>query len=81
MKDNEIKDASLGFEESGSVQIKLFLNKREYDSYKKLEKEVKAFLVEHKDFELVEERQFFPFEVYDSCLYSARLKKVEKTSD
>ena len=42
---------------------------------------IAKFLVEHKDFELVEERQFFPFEVYDSCLYSARLKKVEKTSD
>ena len=37
--------------------------------------------VENKDFELVEERQFFPFEVYDSCLYFARLKKVEKNSD
>lgn len=39
---------------------------------------IAKFLVENKDFELIEERQFFPFEVYDSCLYSARLKKVEK---
>ena len=39
---------------------------------------IARFLVNNKDFELVEERQFFPFEVYDSCLYSARLKKVEK---
>ena len=39
---------------------------------------IAKFLVESKDFELIEERQFFPFEVYDSCLYSARLKKVEK---
>ena len=39
------------------------------------------FLVKHPDFELVEERQFFPFEIYDSCLYFARLKKVEATSD
>lgn len=39
---------------------------------------IAKFLVENKDFELIEERQFFPFEVYDSCLYSARLKKAEK---
>lgn len=39
---------------------------------------IAKFLVENKDFELIEERQFFPFEVYDSCLYSARLKKVGK---
>ena len=39
------------------------------------------FLVKHRDYELVEERQFFPFEVYDSCLYFARLKKVEAPSD
>ncbi len=39
------------------------------------------FLVKHSDYELVEERQFFPFEVYDSCLYFARLKKVEAPSD
>ena len=38
---------------------------------------IAKFLVDNKDFELVEERQFFPFEVYDSCLYFARLKKVE----
>ena len=42
---------------------------------------IAKFLVENKDFELAEERQFFPFEVYDSCLYFARLKKVEKQSD
>lgn len=50
MKDNELKDTNLGLEgESGSVQIKLFLNNREYDSQKQLEKEVNSFLVEHKD--------------------------------
>ena len=42
---------------------------------------VDNFLVKHKDFQLVEERQFFPFEIYDSCLYFARLKKVEAPSD
>ncbi len=42
---------------------------------------IAKFLVENKDYELAEERQFFPFEVYDSCLYFARLKKVEKNSD
>ena len=35
------------------------------------------FLVNHKEYQLEEERQFFPFEVYDSCLYFARMKKVE----
>ncbi len=39
---------------------------------------IAKFLVENKNFELLEERQFFPFEVYDSCLYFARLKKVGK---
>ena len=39
------------------------------------------FLVKNPHFELVEERQFYPFEVYDSCLYYARLKKVEEPSD
>ena len=48
------------------------LSRKESDSV------IAKFLVDNKDFELVEERQFFPFEVYDSCLYSARLKKVEK---
>ena len=39
------------------------------------------FLVNHKEYQLEEERQFFPFEVYDSCLYFARMKKVEEESD
>lgn len=39
---------------------------------------IAKFLVDNPEFELIEEKQFFPFEVYDSCLYSARLKKVEK---
>ena len=39
------------------------------------------FLVKHPEYKLIEERQFFPFEVYDSCLYSARLMKAEETSD
>ena len=39
------------------------------------------FLVNHKEYQLEEERQFFPFEVYDSCLYFARMKKVEEQSD
>ena len=42
---------------------------------------IAKFLIDNKDFELAEERQFFPFEVYDSCLYFARLKKVEKSDD
>ena len=39
------------------------------------------FLVKHHEFTLVEERQFFPFEIYDSCLYYARMKKGEEPSD
>ena len=36
------------------------------------------FLYKHPEFELVEEKQFFPFEAFDSCLYYARLKKVSE---
>ena len=39
------------------------------------------FLFLHKDFELVEERQFFPFDEFDSCLYYAILKKTGEHSD
>lgn len=39
------------------------------------------FLFLHKDFELVEERQFFPFDEFDSCLYYAILKKTGGHSD
>lgn len=35
------------------------------------------FLSEHPNFDLVEERQFFPFESFDSCLYYAILEKKE----
>ena len=34
------------------------------------------FLVNHPDFSLITEHQFFPFESYDSCMYYARLKKM-----
>ena len=34
------------------------------------------FLVNHPDFSLIEEHQFFPFESFDSCMYYARLKKM-----
>ena len=34
------------------------------------------FLVNHPDFSLIEEHQFFPFESYDSCMYYARLRKM-----
>ena len=39
------------------------------------------FLFLHKDFTLVEERQFFPFDEFDSCLYYAILKKTGEHSD
>ena len=42
---------------------------------------IAKFLVDHKDYVLVEEKQLFPFEVYDSCLYFALLQKVETQSD
>ena len=36
---------------------------------------IASFLVNHKEYQLEEERQFFPFEVYDSCLYFARMPR------
>lgn len=42
---------------------------------------IAKFLVEHPDFSLIEEKQYFPFDSYDSCLYYARLKKAEAISD
>ena len=39
------------------------------------------FLISHKDYELIEEKQFFPYEVFDSCLYYARLRKVKLEND
>ncbi len=39
------------------------------------------FLFHHPEFSLVEEKQFFPFEAYDSCLYYAILKKTGEASD
>ena len=37
---------------------------------------VANFLVNHPNYSLLEEHQFFPFESYDSCMYYARLKKM-----
>lgn len=39
------------------------------------------FLSEHPEYTLLEDRQFFPFENYDSCLYYAILKKAGLPSD
>lgn len=39
------------------------------------------FLVNHPEFELIEERQFFPFDSFDSCLYFAIMKKKGEASD
>ena len=39
------------------------------------------FLFDHRDFELVEEKQFFPFESFDSCLYYAILKRKGNSND
>ena len=39
------------------------------------------FLVNHPEFSLIEEHQFFPFESFDSCLYYARLKKMGEKKD
>lgn len=36
---------------------------------------IAKFLTDHEDFELVEEKQFFPFDPYDSCLYYAIIKR------
>ena len=39
------------------------------------------FLYHHPEFELVEEKQIFPFEEFDSCLYYAILKRIGEESD
>ena len=39
------------------------------------------FLFENPDFELVEEKQFFPYEQFDSCLYYAILKRKGNSND
>ncbi len=51
------------------------LNRKESNSL------IAKFLLEHQDFALIEEKQYFPFDSYDSCLYFARLKKVVNTGD
>lgn len=38
---------------------------------------ISEFLLTHRDFSLLEERQFFPFEEYNSTLYVARLLKAK----
>ena len=42
---------------------------------------ISNFLFKHPEFKLVEEKQFFPFDAYDSCLYYAILEKTGETSD
>ena len=39
------------------------------------------FLVNHKEFSLIEEHQFLPFENFDSCMYYARLLKNGEKND
>jgi len=39
------------------------------------------FLFHHPEFSLTEEKQYFPFEPYDSCLYFAILTKTGEESD
>lgn len=42
---------------------------------------VQKFLEEHQDFTLESERQYFPFDPYDSSLYVALLRKAVKQDD
>ena len=42
---------------------------------------IALFLQNHKDFTLVEDRQLFPFDPYDSSLYYAILRKVPSNND
>jgi 16S rRNA C967 or C1407 C5-methylase (RsmB/RsmF family) len=42
---------------------------------------IARFLKEHQDFVLEFERQYFPFDPYDSSLYFALLRKVNKEND
>ena len=39
------------------------------------------FLYKHPEFELIEEKQFFPFEAFDSCLYYAILRRKGESRD
>lgn len=50
-------------------------------SVKEGPKLVREFLKNHKDFVLSSERQYFPFDPYESCLYFALLKKEGGTND
>lgn len=42
---------------------------------------VKSFLLHNHNFTLLEEKQFFPFEEMDSCLYYAIMQKKEDKDD
>lgn len=39
------------------------------------------FLSNHKDFSLIEDKQFYPFEEFESCLYYAILKRTGEDND
>ena len=39
------------------------------------------FLYKHPEFELIEEKQFFPFEAFDSCLYYAIMRRKGESND
>lgn len=42
---------------------------------------ITSFLSKHSEFELIEEKQYLPFEEYDSCLYYAIMKKKGAARD
>ena len=70
-------EESANFVETGGELIYMIstMSRKESNSL------IANFLIKHPEFSLVEEKQFFPFEIYDSCLYYARLKKAEEPSD
>ena len=73
---NALEESSKFVETNGElIYMVPTLNRKESNNV------IATFLVKHKEYVLLEERQFFPFETYDSCLYFARMKKVEKNSD
>lgn len=65
-----LEESSLQVSEGGLlVYLVPTLNKKESTIM------IGQFLAEHNDFELIEEKQHFPFEDLDSCLYYAIMRK------
>ena len=73
---NCLEEASKFIEDDGELVYMIpTLSRKESNSL------IANFLVNHPEFSLVEEHQFFPFESYDSNMYYARLRKMGEAND